>query len=240
MRREPLLRLFYRHFGRPHLPTRADRLLRSVLGVKRDTLSLPRWINPDLARRADLEGRDRSFSSRWAAGRSARQEIYTHLVAIPGYWRISNWHDRSAAIYGIEVRHPFLDRRLFEYVLSIPGEQLFRLGRSKDLLRRSMTGILPESIRLRNRKTSFAPFLDFLFRGRAASEIRELLRAPVAADMGFLDGESLRTAALEYLDGGNAELRRDLWYAITSEIWLRRCEASRNQRQKVLAARSAA
>lgn len=239
-KREPLLRALYRHFGRPHLPIRADRLLRSVLDVKRDTLPLPRWINPDLARRVNLEGRDRAFRKRWASGRSARQEIYTHLVAIPGYWRIANWHDRNAATYGIEVRHPFLDRRLFEYVLSIPGEQLFRLGRSKDLLRRSMTGILPERIRLRKRKTSFAPFLDFLFRGRAAGEIRDLLRAPVAADMGFLDGECLRTAALEFLDGGNTELRRDLWYAITSEIWLRRCEISRSQRQKVLVAKSAA
>jgi asparagine synthase (glutamine-hydrolysing) len=240
IRREPLLRAFYRHFGRPHLPTRTDRLLRSVMGVKQDTLLLPRWIKPDWARRADLEGRDRAFRSRWASGRSARQEIYTHLVAIPGYWRIANWHDRSAATYGIEVRHPFLDRRLFEYVLSIPGEQLFRLGRSKDLLRRSMAGILPESIRLRKRKTSFAPFLDFLFRRRAAGEIRELLQAPVAADMGFLDGECLRTACLEFLNGGNDELRRDLWYAITSEIWLRRCEASRSRRQKILATKSAA
>jgi asparagine synthase (glutamine-hydrolysing) len=172
--------------------------------------------------------------------RTARQEVFAHLVETPWYWRLANWHDRNAAGFGIEVRNPFLDRRLFEYVLSIPGEQIFRLGRSKDLLRRSMRGILPEAIRLRKEKTSFLPFLDLMLRERAAGEVQELLRAPRAAALGVVDGKHLQSIYLDVLDGGSNESRRTLWYAITLEIWLERCEVIRRSRRRVLRAERAA
>ncbi len=224
-RREPLLRALYRHFARPHLPAGVDRALRSVLGKPEDRP--PAWLRPDFVRRTRLaSGPRRSFAS------PARRETYTHLVELPWYWRLANWHDRSAAAFGIEVRHPFLDRRLFEYVLAIPGEQLFRLDGTKSLLRRSMREILPERIRSRRGKTRFTPFLDSVLRERAAGEITELLSSPRADDLGILDGNRLRSAYLDFL-GGTEESRRALWYAVTLEIWLRRCEVIRESRRRV-------
>jgi asparagine synthase (glutamine-hydrolysing) len=217
--REPLLRTFYRYFGRPHLPARADRLLSSAFGRRREPLLAP-WVRADFARRADLAGRSEA--------------------AAPAYWRFANWHERSAAGPGIEVRHPFLDRRLFELVLAIPGEQVFRLDTCKSLLRRSMAGILPETIRLREGKTEFTPLLDFGLRERARDEIHELLREPRSADLGILDGGALRAAYAGFLDGGSHDLRRALWYAITLEIWLRRCESIRGRRPEALTKRAAA
>lgn len=206
---EPVSRSLYRQFLRPHLPAGADRLLRSMLGHgRRDVAAGP-------------------------VCRTAAREIGIHLVEIPWYWRLANWHDRNAAGFGIEVRHPFLDRRLFEYVLAIPGEQLFRLGSTKDLLRRSMRGILPESIRLRRGKTAFSPFLDLVLRERAADEVRELLRAPRAHELGFMDEKRLSSFYFEGFDGGSNESRRALWHAVTLEIWLRRCEVIRRDRRRV-------
>jgi asparagine synthase (glutamine-hydrolysing) len=158
-------------------------------------------------------------------------------VAHPGYWRLANWHERSAAAFGIEARHPFLDRRLFEYVLAIPGKQLFRLPHYKNLLRRAMLGILPEKIRLRQEKTKFTTFTDFMLREQAADEIRELLRDPLSAESGILDGNGLRTAYLAFLDGGTHDERCALWRAIKLEIWLGRYFAVlRNRRHSTLKA----
>jgi asparagine synthase (glutamine-hydrolysing) len=130
---------------------------------------------------------------------------------------------------GVEVRHPFLDRRLVEYVLALPGEQLFKLGSSKVLLRRSMSGILPESIRLRSGKTQFTSFIDLVL-GRSADEILELLREPQSAGLGILDGEALRSAYLNLVPGGPHPLRRAVWFALTLEIWLRRYKTLRRRR----------
>jgi asparagine synthase (glutamine-hydrolysing) len=223
-RREPLPRAFYRHFGRPHLPAGADRLLRYALRIKRKEL-LPPWVLPAFALRTDLAGRNEALRpQRIFAGR-ARQEIYESLVGVPWYWRLVNWHERSAAAAGIEVRHPFLDRRLFEYILAIPGEQLFRLGCPKSLLRSSMAGILPETVRCRAAKTRFTSFLDFALRDRAAREITEIMKVPRAAGMGMVDGEQLRSVFLGFLSGDLNSSQGALWHTISLEIWLRRCDA---------------
>ncbi len=238
-RNESLLRVFYRHFGRPHLPAAADRLLRSTLNPRQGA-PLRSLLQPDFASRTGLLGSKEALQVPRMFENPARQQIYANLVGVPWYWRLANWYDRSAASFGIEVRHPFLDRRLLEYVLAIPGEQLFRLGSSKNLLRRSMTGILPDRIRLRVGKTRFTAFLDSRVRERASGEIRELVRAPLAAELGVLDGERFQAAYGAFLVGGTDESRRSLWYAITLEIWLRRYEAIRNRRREALVSWSAA
>jgi asparagine synthase (glutamine-hydrolysing) len=174
------------------------------------------------------------------AWRPSRREVYANLVEIPWYWRVANWHDRSCAASGIEVRHPFLDRRLFEYVLAIPGEQLFRLTGYKNLLRRSMAGTLPERIRQRHDKTKFTSFLDFVLLERVADEVRELLRAPRSVDLGIVAKDQLRTDFEGLTTGRRDVSRRALWYAITLEIWLRRCEVIRKNRRCVAGSRLAA
>jgi asparagine synthase (glutamine-hydrolysing) len=174
------------------------------------------------------------------AWKRSRDEVYANLVETPWYWRVANWHDRSSAASGVEVRHPFLDRRLFEYVLAIPGEQLFRLDGYKSLLRRSMSGVLPERIRRRDDKTRFTSFLDFLLLERVADEVQELLRAPRSADLGMLDKDQLRSAYQGLAAGKRDVSRRALWYALTLEIWLRRCEVIRKNRRRVPGNRLAA
>lgn len=59
--------------------------------------------------------------------------------------------------HGIELRHPYRDRRLIEYVLSLPAYQLYYGGLYKHVLRTAMQGILPEIIRTRPRPTALLP-----------------------------------------------------------------------------------
>lgn len=234
--RAPVLRSLYYHFVRPRLPAGAHRFLRSVAGRREDEAPTP-WLHPDFVFRTQLADRRRTFWRRSVS--PARQEIRENLIEVPWYWRLANWHDRSSAASGIETRHPFLDRRLFEYVLAIPGEQIFRLDHTKRLLRSAMRKLLPERIRSRTGKTHFTSFLDSVLRGSAVTEITDLLRSPRAADLGILDASCLRSAYLAFLSGRN-DLKRDLWYAITLEIWLRRCQVIRKGGQCVLGGEPAA
>jgi len=54
--------------------------------------------------------------------------------------------DRMSMASGLEVRVPFCDHRIVEYVWNIPWEMKFYKQREKGLLREAMTGILPEDI----------------------------------------------------------------------------------------------
>ena len=54
--------------------------------------------------------------------------------------------DRMSMYSGLEVRVPFADHRILEYVYNIPWEIKFQNGVEKALLRNSMTKYLPEKI----------------------------------------------------------------------------------------------
>lgn len=54
--------------------------------------------------------------------------------------------DRMSMYSGLEVRVPFADHRILEYVYNVPWEIKFEKGVEKALLRRSMTKYLPDKI----------------------------------------------------------------------------------------------
>lgn len=59
--------------------------------------------------------------------------------------------DRMSMASGLEVRVPFCDHRLVEYVWNIPWDMKNRNNVSKNVLREAAKGILPEDVRLRRK-----------------------------------------------------------------------------------------
>lgn len=59
--------------------------------------------------------------------------------------------DRMSMAAGLEVRVPFCDHRLVEYVWNIPWEMKNKNNVSKNILREAAKGILPEDVRLRRK-----------------------------------------------------------------------------------------
>ncbi|MEK3885142.1 asparagine synthase C-terminal domain-containing protein [Paenibacillus sp. PL2-23] len=59
--------------------------------------------------------------------------------------------DRMSMAHGLEVRVPFLDHQLVEYVFNVPWNMKSFDGREKSLLRAAMKNILPDSILQRNK-----------------------------------------------------------------------------------------
>ncbi|MEA5466121.1 lasso peptide isopeptide bond-forming cyclase [Leptothoe sp. PORK10 BA2] len=71
--------------------------------------------------------------------------------------------DRCAAAFGLEARHPFLDRRLVEFCLAIPSDQKFRGGFGRMIMRHGLNTILPKTIQWRGDKANMsANFLNGL------------------------------------------------------------------------------
>jgi asparagine synthase (glutamine-hydrolysing) len=58
---------------------------------------------------------------------------------------------RLAATMGIEARHPFSDRRVIEFFLSLPLHTKTYIPLPKRVIREGMHGILPEMVRGRTR-----------------------------------------------------------------------------------------
>src|SRR5919202_752848 len=65
------------------------------------------------------------------------------------------YEDRNSMAHSLEARVPFLDYRLVELAFSLPGDELIRNGRSKDVVRRALADLLPPEVRERRDKLGF-------------------------------------------------------------------------------------
>jgi len=64
---------------------------------------------------------------------------------------------RRGAMFGIEIRHPFMDKRLIEFCLALPGEMRLRDGWTRYIMRRAMEGIVPDKVTWRVGKANLGP-----------------------------------------------------------------------------------
>lgn len=207
----------YHHLFRPLLP---KGLIRAFHRNLDPTPGLPAWINKRIARRTDLVERVRARRSPGTLGHKAPHEIRQVALDIAAYQTVVDWYDRNASRAGIEARHPFLDKRLFELVLSLSPEDLYSPGVYKALLRRATAGVLPEALRQRPGKTRMGKFIDYSLLGRASGQVEDLFSAPRSEDLGFAERGALQAAYRQYQSGRKGPYQT-LWFAVTLEIWLR-------------------
>jgi asparagine synthase (glutamine-hydrolysing) len=125
------------------------------------------------------------------------------------------------ARYGIEYRDPSLDKRLVEFCLSLPLEQLQKNGRSRLLVRRMMQDDLPRDIleqRLRGHQG--AGWLANLRAGQ--EEIRALLAGMRTSETGraVLDLDRLELLADSIPDSGedNLEVMRQYYRTLSQGV----------------------
>ncbi|WP_307338885.1 asparagine synthase (glutamine-hydrolyzing) [Caldalkalibacillus uzonensis] len=135
--------------------------------------------------------------------------------------------DRMSMGASLEVRVPFADHRLVEYVWNIPWELKMLNGREKGLLRKALEGLLPEEVLYRKKSPypkTFHPEYTRLVREQLLS-IVESGQSPMFE---VIDRDALRTLA----ESGGKSFRRPWFgqlmtgpqvmaYFIQLDIWFR-------------------
>ena len=84
--------------------------------------------------------------------------------------------DRMSMYSGLEVRVPFADHRIIEYVYNVPWEIKFQNGVEKALLRNAFREWLPDKI-LYRKKSPYPKTHDPLYREAVTKMLRERLKA---------------------------------------------------------------
>jgi asparagine synthase (glutamine-hydrolysing) len=137
----------------------------------------------------------------------------------------------------IDTTYPYLHRPLVEFLHAIPFEQLVRPGENRSLMRRAMTGILPEKIA--QRKTKGRP-KEAILRAlrREWSRLRPMFEDARVCAHGYMQAEPL-LAALDRTKYGVETFSSPLIRTITLELWLRALEQRRLSSPKRYAGRAA-
>lgn len=126
--------------------------------------------------------------------------------------------DRASMAASLEVRSPFLDRRLLEWSWSQPLAVKTRGGVGKLVLRELASRLLPADVAGRP-KMGFDPPIGSWLRAEVRPWADDLLSNSRAVERGWLDGDALHRTWREHSDGRrNWEYR--LWSVLMLESWL--------------------
>ena len=114
----------------------------------------PGWLAREWAEKS-AESHPRQDESELPGGTRAGRSLIRRLRG-GWYTALQGYLSSVSAVNGIELRVPFLDRDLVEFMVPVPVHLLFRYGTPRMLLRDALSDVLPETVRLRGKGTHFS------------------------------------------------------------------------------------
>ena len=191
-------------------------VLRSRI-VTRDDWVIPSWVNADFRRQHGMNrlARSRRTHGRRSRGASKYRAAFEHNVKALAFAPVP-----AHPSVDYERRYPFMSRPLVEFVLRLaPNDEGRRPLVRKWILREAMRGVLPELVRTRVSKGSAGIRMVWSLE-RERNVIEPMLRDPILAQLGCVDGALLRDAYTEARLGRLA-LSSGLFTTLALETWLR-------------------
>ena len=132
--------------------------------------------------------------------------------------------DRMSMASSLEVRVPFCDYRIAEYLYGVPWEFKDHNGFEKGLLRTAMTGMIPEEI-LWRKKSPYPKTFDPRFRELVVKRFRDLLNNRQSSLWYLVDREEAANLPMtEHLWPWYGQLMRGtqtMVYFLQMDFWLR-------------------
>ena len=139
--------------------------------------------------------------------------------------------DRASMANSLEVRSPFLDTDVVEYLSSLPSQYKLSLFRSKRILKRAAKGRIPSPI-IRRVKHGFGIPLAQWLAGPLEPMLRDLLSPDRLTNQGLFDSKVV-TRLLNQHSQHQKNHGRALWNLLIFQSWYDRWKDS-NSRQKTL------
>jgi asparagine synthase (glutamine-hydrolysing) len=129
------------------------------------------------------------------------------------------FEDRNAMAFHLEARTPFLDYRLVEFALAVPGPRKIRHGLAKAFFREEMRGVVPAQILGRRDKMGYpTPFARWL-RGPLRAGMLEFLNERVLT-RGWYDASAVAQRWEDH-QAGRHDWSAEIGRWMTAEIWMK-------------------
>ena len=217
-------RLFLSGFVLPRVevaaPGRVLRGLRSTLKARRARRGAPKWIAPEAAVDS-FSDRAQLYYGEDAGGRDAGLGSFVLSGVFDGYWQGGMGAlDDLLGYARVELRHPYLDRRIIEFVMSLPPDLLFREGFNKWVLRQSVADVLPEKIRTRTNFGVCNELVHYGWRERERPALQRMIEGSQTVAREWVNPKYLQQSWDNYWAGDDSEFwNLSAW--INTELWLK-------------------
>ncbi len=211
------------------LPTRMTvaRLWKDALGPQRSSGNVPLFMDlcPNNERGFALFRATQQALENWCV-ENERPYVSRRFLRAVGNGLLTGQFTYYPHAKDLTVSQIYLDRRVIEYIGSIPWSVVCEPGRPRALMRDALGPILPDRISRRFSKGYAAPY--FARRATAlAAMLSEGYRPPLVVERGYVDGRRL-TERLEQSQAGPSVTSSGLVLAGVLEAWLRQALEGRS------------
>jgi asparagine synthase (glutamine-hydrolysing) len=128
--------------------------------------------------------------------------------------------DKISMAHSLEVRVPYLDRDLVEYVERLPAQFKIRLGQSKWIHRRLCNQLLPAEFVARRKRGFAVNVTDDWYRSSVNSKMEESLLDPSSLLYEFMQHSTVCEMLREH-KAGRHDFHKVLFSLTLFEQWLR-------------------
>ncbi len=128
--------------------------------------------------------------------------------------------DRASMACSLEVRAPFLDVDLVEFLGRVPPQLKLRRLDTKHLLKRAMADVLPPGIAMRAKKGFGIPVAEW-FKGELREPLQDELAQTRLKEQGIFEPAEVQRLISEHL-AGRRDHRKPLWTLFVFQLWHRR------------------
>ncbi len=127
--------------------------------------------------------------------------------------------DKMSMATSVELRVPFLDHKLVEFAASIPSKYKLRDGTGKYLLKKAVTGLLPDRI-INRKKKGFPVPINAWFKGNFSEKAKEVLLDSKSLRRGYFNKEFLQNIIHDHASGIDDHSKL-LFSLVLLEFWHR-------------------
>jgi asparagine synthase (glutamine-hydrolysing) len=128
--------------------------------------------------------------------------------------------DRASMAVSLEVRAPFLDSRVIDFLCNVPPDLKLKGMTGKYLLRTLMRGRIPDQI-IDRRKHGFGVPLNKWLRTSLGPLLREALSPKRVEDAGLLSATVVHRMVEDHISGRH-DRGQELWPLLLLELWRER------------------
>jgi asparagine synthase (glutamine-hydrolysing) len=136
--------------------------------------------------------------------------------------------DRASMACSLEVRAPFLDVDLVEFLGRVPPRLKLRRFETKYLLKRAMADVLPPGIAGRAKKGFGIPIAEW-FKNELRDALQDELSPARIRAQGIFDPAPVQRLISEHMSG-RRDHRKQLWTLFVFQLWHRRWVETRGSR----------
>lgn len=127
--------------------------------------------------------------------------------------------DRCSMLNSLEVRSPFLDKKVTEFVARLPQNYKLRGFKRKYLLKKAFASLLPPKILKRNKRGFQIPVSDWL-RGKLKPLLLDMFDHAKIKQQGIFNADVIQNLMKKHFSG-KEDLRKQLWTLLVFQLWLK-------------------